>query len=57
MLMHESTHKHLPVGGYDPEDSGDPDLGFGAKQKGGWPFNTMAFIEEQALHDMGAGNP
>jgi prepilin-type N-terminal cleavage/methylation domain-containing protein/prepilin-type processing-associated H-X9-DG protein len=57
MLMHESAHKHLPVGGYDPEDSGDPDLGFGKAQKGGWPFNTMPFIEEQVLHDMGAGQP
>jgi prepilin-type N-terminal cleavage/methylation domain-containing protein len=54
-LLHEGAHKHLPVGGYDPEDSGDPELGAGKKQKGGWAFNILPFIEEQALHDMGAG--
>src|SRR5262245_36866447 len=55
VLLHESAHKHFPVGGYDPEDSGDPELGFGRKQKGGWTYNLLPFIEEQALHDMGAG--
>jgi prepilin-type N-terminal cleavage/methylation domain-containing protein len=57
ILLHESSHKHLPVGGYDPEDSGDPDLGAGKKQKGGWTFNILPFIEEQALHGMGEGIP
>ena len=28
MLLHESTHGHFPVGGYDPTHSGDPDLRF-----------------------------
>jgi prepilin-type N-terminal cleavage/methylation domain-containing protein len=54
-LLHENAHKHLPVGGYDPDDSGDPDLGAGVKQTGGWTFNILPFIEEQVLHDMGAG--
>jgi prepilin-type N-terminal cleavage/methylation domain-containing protein len=57
MLLHVDAHKHLPVGGYDPEDSGDPGLGFGKKQKGGWTYNLLPFIEEQALHGMGAGLP
>jgi prepilin-type N-terminal cleavage/methylation domain-containing protein len=55
MLNHESTHGHLPVGGWSPVRSGDPDLGAGEDQPGGWPYNTMPFIEEQALHQMGAG--
>jgi prepilin-type N-terminal cleavage/methylation domain-containing protein len=55
MLLHESTHKYLPVGGFDPTHSGDPDLGFGEKQPGGWTYNLLPYIEEEALHNMGAG--
>jgi prepilin-type N-terminal cleavage/methylation domain-containing protein len=55
MLNHESTHGHFPVGGWSPRRSGDPDLGAGEDQPGGWPYNTMPFIEEQPLHQMGAG--
>jgi prepilin-type N-terminal cleavage/methylation domain-containing protein len=57
MLNHESTHGHLPVGGWSPVRSGDPDLGAGERQPGGWPYNTLPFVEEQALHQMGAGLP
>jgi prepilin-type N-terminal cleavage/methylation domain-containing protein/prepilin-type processing-associated H-X9-DG protein len=57
MLLHEDVHGHLPVGGFDPEHSGDPDLGAGVKQRGGWEFNVLPFIEEGTLHDMGAGQP
>ena len=55
MLLHESAHKHLPVGGWSPILSGDPDRGAGEDQPGGWPYNTMPFIEEETLHQMGAG--
>ena len=37
MLLHESAHKHLPVGGWSPIRGGDPDLGAGEEQPGGWP--------------------
>jgi prepilin-type N-terminal cleavage/methylation domain-containing protein len=57
MLNHESTHGHFPVGGWSPVRSGDPDLGAGEDQPGGWPYNTLPFIEEQPLHQMGAGLP
>ncbi len=57
MLLHESTHGHFPVGGYDPTHSGDPDLGSGAKQPGGWAFNLLPYIEEETMHNMGAGLP
>jgi prepilin-type N-terminal cleavage/methylation domain-containing protein len=57
MLLHESTHGHFPVGGFDPTHSGDPDLGFGEKQPGGWTYNLLPYIEEETLHNMGAGLP
>jgi prepilin-type processing-associated H-X9-DG protein len=55
MLLHESAHKHLPVGGWSPVRSGDPDLGAGEDQPGGWPYNVLPYIEEEILHQMGAG--
>jgi prepilin-type N-terminal cleavage/methylation domain-containing protein len=55
MLNHENTHGHFPVGGYDPTHSGDPDLGYGEKQPGGWRYNLLPYIEEETLHNMGAG--
>jgi prepilin-type N-terminal cleavage/methylation domain-containing protein len=57
MLLHEGAHGFLPVGGRDPEDSGDPDEGAGKSAKGGWTFNLLPFIEEENLHAMGAGQP
>jgi len=55
MMNHESTHGHFPVGGWSPVLSGDPDLGAGEDQPGGWTYNTMPFIEELTLHQRGAG--
>jgi prepilin-type N-terminal cleavage/methylation domain-containing protein len=57
MLNHESANKFLPVGGWCATSSGDPDKGYGKDQPGGWPYNILSYIEEQALHDMGAGLP
>ena len=57
MLNHESANKHLPVGGWCAVLSGDPDKGNGKDQPGGWPYNILSYIEETALHDMGAGLP
>jgi prepilin-type N-terminal cleavage/methylation domain-containing protein len=57
MLLHENTHGHFPVGGYDPQHSGDPDLGYGLRAPGGWTYNLLPYIEESALHNMGAGLP
>jgi prepilin-type N-terminal cleavage/methylation domain-containing protein/prepilin-type processing-associated H-X9-DG protein len=55
MLQHESTHKFLPSAGWAGELVGDPDLGAGAKQPGGWVYNILPFIEQSAIHRIGAG--
>ena len=57
-LTHESTQGWLPVGGSTTDWGwyvGDPDLGFGDKQVGGWIYNTLPYIEQQAFHDQGMG--
>src|SRR3954469_8325737 len=57
MMLHEAANKFLPVGGWCAVRSGDPDLGYGRAQPGGWPYNILSYIEETALHDMGSGLP
>src|SRR6188768_1267313 len=52
---HESALKMLPSSGIGYQWVGDPNFGSGRKQPGGWIYNVLPYIEEQAIHDMGAG--
>lgn len=57
-LNHESTHRGFPTGGWGWRWVGDPDRGFGEDQPGGWYYNMLPFVEEQALRDLGSdGDP
>lgn len=53
--VHFDTHKHFPTNGWGWAWVGDPDQGFGREQPGGWIYNTLPYIEQQALHDRGKG--
>ncbi|RIK70734.1 MAG: prepilin-type cleavage/methylation domain-containing protein, partial [Planctomycetota bacterium] len=52
---HAGVHKIMPTGGWGGGWVGDPDRGYGRNQPGGWVFNILSFIEQQPLHDLGAG--
>jgi len=52
-LNHESTNKFYPTGGWRCWWEGDPDLGFGEKQPGGWAYSLLPFIEQNALWQLG----
>ncbi len=54
-LNHESLNGYLPTNGWATQWVGDPDRGFGKDQPGGWIFNVLPYIEQQAMHDIGAG--
>ena len=54
---HHEAHGHYPTGGWGCGSVGEPDLGFGVEQPGGWYFNVLPFIEESALRDQAAGEP
>jgi prepilin-type N-terminal cleavage/methylation domain-containing protein/prepilin-type processing-associated H-X9-DG protein len=56
-INHMDVHKHLPVGGWGWGWAGDPNHGYGLNQPGGWMYNVLPYIEEQALHDLGRGLP
>jgi prepilin-type processing-associated H-X9-DG protein len=56
-LEHESITKRFPTGGWGFSWTGDPDRGTDWRQPGGWMYNILPFIEQQALHDLGIGAP
>ena len=56
-LNHESVTKRLPTDGWGTYWTGDADLGTGQHQPAGWLYNVLPFIEQQVMHDMGAGQP
>ena len=56
-LLHEGVKKTLPSGGWGLAWTGDPDLGFGSRQPGGWIYSILPFLEETSLYELGAGQP
>ena len=54
-LTHEEAQGFLPSNGWSDCWIGDPDRGFGGRQPGGWTFNILPYIEQQALFDLGSG--
>ncbi|QDU31892.1 Type II secretion system protein G precursor [Anatilimnocola aggregata] len=52
---HADTHGYFPSNGWGWSYVGDPDGGFAENQPGGWAYNILPFIEQNALHDLGLG--
>ena len=52
---HHAAHGFFPGGGWGYRWVGDPDLGFGGGQPGGWAYSVLPYIEQEALHGAGAG--
>jgi prepilin-type N-terminal cleavage/methylation domain-containing protein len=54
-LDHEHINGYLPSNGWGTYWVGDPDRGFGRNQPGSWIYNILPYLEQMALHDIGAG--
>ena len=54
-LQHEVTHGYFPTGGWGYAWVGEPERGFDQNQCGGWIYNILPYVEQQALHDLGTG--
>ena len=54
-LDHESATRRFPTGGWGWAWTGDPNRGNDWRQPGGWIYNVLPYIEQQPLHDLGAG--
>lgn len=56
-LNHESAMKAFPSGGWGYGWTGDPDLGTGERQPGGWAYSILPHIEEANAFLVGSGLP
>jgi prepilin-type N-terminal cleavage/methylation domain-containing protein len=54
-LQHESALRRLPTNGWGFAWTGDSNRGNDWRQPGGWIFNILPYIEQQALHDLDSG--
>jgi prepilin-type N-terminal cleavage/methylation domain-containing protein len=54
-LHHEQAQGYFPSGGWGFWWIGDPDMGFGAKQPGGWIYSLLPYMELDSIHSIGAG--
>jgi prepilin-type N-terminal cleavage/methylation domain-containing protein/prepilin-type processing-associated H-X9-DG protein len=53
--QHHEAMGHFPAGGWGLFWVGDPDRGSGIRQPGGWVYNILPYLEQSAVHDLGAG--
>ena len=54
-IHHEGTVGFLPTGGWAYYWTGDPDMGFGRSQPGGWTYTILPWIEYKSMFDLGTG--
>ena len=54
-LQHVDKHGFFPSSGWGYMWVGDPDMGFGEKQPGGWIYNLLPYMEMENLHQIGTG--
>jgi prepilin-type N-terminal cleavage/methylation domain-containing protein len=56
-LNHEDSNGFFPSGGWGYLWTGDPDLGSGESQPGGWAFSILPYLEEGNTFLVGKGLP
>ncbi|MCA9258723.1 MAG: DUF1559 domain-containing protein [Planctomycetales bacterium] len=57
-INHHDTYGFFPSGGWGWYYVGDPDRGSGKSQPGSWCYSLLPFMEQAAVHDLGAdGQP
>jgi prepilin-type N-terminal cleavage/methylation domain-containing protein/prepilin-type processing-associated H-X9-DG protein len=52
---HETTYSQLPTDGWGWLWMGDPDQPNNRFQPGGWVYNILPFLEQNQIHQLGAG--
>jgi prepilin-type N-terminal cleavage/methylation domain-containing protein len=55
-MEHTNLIGSFPSGGWGSNWVGIPDLGYGPNQPGGWIYQILPYMDQNALHDLGKGN-
>ncbi|WP_197530658.1 DUF1559 family PulG-like putative transporter [Bythopirellula polymerisocia] len=55
MLHYETAHKSFPAGGWSSAWIGDPNVGTGPRQPGGWIYQSLPYLEQQPVASIGLG--
>lgn len=53
--LHLDQQKFFPSSGWGWDWVGDPNRGYGRDQPGGWAFDLLSFVEQDAVRRLGAG--
>ncbi len=53
--MHHDAHSQFPTGGWGYRWVGDADGGYGPEQPGGWIYNILPFVEQDAIRQLASG--
>ncbi len=53
--QHTEKYGFFPSSGWGFLWTGDPDMGVGAKQPGGWIYDMLPFMDQINIHQIGAG--
>jgi len=53
--QHVEKYGFYPSSGWGYRWTGDPDMGVGIKQPGGWAYDLLPFMDQLAVHQIGAG--
>jgi len=56
-LQHEGAQGFLPSNGWGFGWTGDPDMGYGKRQPGGWIYDILTFMEQDSVRSIGQGLP
>ena len=54
MMSNHDQFKHFPTGGWSYRWTGDPDRGHDREQCGGWMYQILPFMEEDAIYQLGS---
>jgi prepilin-type processing-associated H-X9-DG protein len=55
MLHYETANQAFPAGGWSSAWVGDPNVDTGPRQPGGWIYQSLPYLEQHAIANIGAG--
>ena len=55
ILHYENTKQEFPAGGWSSSWTGDPNVRTGSRQPGGWIYQSLPYLEQRSIANIGLG--